>query len=146
MAPLCPWGSSRQEYLSRLLVPSLGIFPTQGSNPYLPRCRQSLYYLRHHGSLLMAQRVKNLSAMQEAQVSHWIGKITWRRGWLPTPVFLPGEFHGQRKLTGYSPWGCKELDSTEWLSHTHTHTHTHEGCLYRKILVLMTSFHLKGII
>jgi len=35
------------------------------------------------------------------------------RKWLPTPVFLPGEFHGQRSLEGYSPWGCKELDMTE---------------------------------
>ena len=35
-----------------------------------------------------------------------------RRGWLPTPVFLPGQFHGQRDLVGYSLWGCKESDST----------------------------------
>ena len=35
-----------------------------------------------------------------------------RRGWLPTPVFLPGQFHGQRDLLGYSLWGCKESDST----------------------------------
>ena len=40
----------------------------------------------------------------------------------PTPVFLPGEFHGQRNLAGYSPWGCKELDMTE--SHTDQLTHT----------------------
>ena len=33
-----------------------------------------------------------------------------------SPVFLPGEFHGQRSLAGYSPWGCKELDITERLS------------------------------
>ena len=31
------------------------------------------------------------------------GKIPWRRAWQPTPVFLPGEFHGQRSLAGYSP-------------------------------------------
>jgi len=37
----------------------------------------------------------------------WGGKILWRREWLPTPVFLPGEFHGQRSLVGYSPWGHK---------------------------------------
>ena len=43
----------------------------------------------------------------------WIGKIPWRREWLPTPVFLPGELHGQRSLAGYSPWGQKELDTTE---------------------------------
>ena len=40
----------------------------------------------------------------------------WRRKWHPTPVFLPGEFHGQRSLVGYSPWGCKESDTTEQLS------------------------------
>ena len=43
----------------------------------------------------------------------WVGKIPWRRTWQPTPVFLPGEFHGQRNLAGYSPWGHKESDTTE---------------------------------
>ena len=52
----------------------------------------------------------------------WVGKIPWSRAWQPTPVFLPGESHGQRSLVGYSPWGHKELDMTEF---THTHTHTH---------------------
>ena len=42
----------------------------------------------------------------------------WRRKWQTTPIFLPGEFHGQRSLEGYSPWGCKELEMTEWLTHT----------------------------
>ena len=44
------------------------------------------------------------------------GKIPWRRSWQPTPVFLPGESHGQRNLVGYSPRGRKESDMTEWLS------------------------------
>ena len=35
----------------------------------------------------------------------WVGKIPWKRTWQPTPVFLPGESHGQRSLAGYSPWG-----------------------------------------
>ena len=39
--------------------------------------------------------------------------------WQPTPVFLPGESHGQRSLVGYSPWGCKESGMTERLTHTH---------------------------
>ena len=39
-----------------------------------------------------------------------------RRGWKLTPVFLPGEFHGQRSLAGYSPWGCKESDKMEGLT------------------------------
>ena len=43
----------------------------------------------------------------------WVGKIPWRRAWQLTPVFLPGESHGQRNLVGYSPWGHKELDMTE---------------------------------
>ena len=47
-------------------------------------------------------------------------KIPWRRAWKSTPVFLPGEFHGQRSLAGYSPWGCIELDTTERLTHTYT--------------------------
>jgi len=41
----------------------------------------------------------------------WVGKIPWRRERLPTPVLWPGEFHGL-----YSPWGCKELDTSERLS------------------------------
>ena len=40
-------------------------------------------------------------------------KIPWRREWEPTPVFLPGDSHGQRSLVGYSPWGYKEADTTE---------------------------------
>ena len=46
----------------------------------------------------------------------WVGDIPWRRKWQPTPVFLPGESYAQSSLAGYSPWGHKELDTTEWLS------------------------------
>ena len=49
----------------------------------------------------------------------WVRKIPWRREWQPTPVFLPGEFDGQRSLaTSYSPCGCKGTDMTERLTHT----------------------------
>ena len=48
--------------------------------------------------------------------------IDWSRNWQLTPVFLPGKFHGQRKLAGYSPWGCKESDMIE-----HAHTQLHES-------------------
>ena len=41
---------------------------------------------------------------------------SWRRKRQPTPVFLPGEFHGRRSLVGYTPWGHKEPDTTEWLT------------------------------
>ena len=40
--------------------------------------------------------------------------LLWR-AWQPTPVFLPGDSHGERSLVGYGPWGCKELDITEGL-------------------------------
>ncbi|RCU27096.1 hypothetical protein DVA79_19545, partial [Acinetobacter baumannii] len=53
----------------------------------------------------------------------WIGKIPWSRKWQPTPVFLPGESHGQRRLVAYSPWGHKESITAKETWHTHKHTH-----------------------
>ena len=46
----------------------------------------------------------------------WVRKIPWRREWLPTPVFLPGEFHGQWSLADYNPWGHEDSDMTERLT------------------------------
>ena len=48
----------------------------------------------------------------------WLGKMPWRGKWQPTPVFLPVESQGQRRLASYSPWGRKELDTAEWLNWT----------------------------
>ena len=77
----------------------------------------------------------------------WVGRTPWRRKWQPTPVFLPGESHGQRSLAGYSQWGHKELDTMEQLNVyiymcvcvcvcvcmcTHTHTDTHKAKLWSK--------------
>ena len=63
---------------------------------------------------LVAQTVKHLPTMRETRVrSH--GKIPWRRKWHPTPALFPGKSHGPRSLVGYSPWGCKESDTTESL-------------------------------
>ena len=68
----------------------------------------------------MVKMVKNPPAMQET----WVQSLGWEdpleEGMLPTPLFLPGEFHGQGSLVGYSPWGCKELDMIEQLTHTQT--------------------------
>ena len=74
----------------------------------------------------MAQLVKNLPATQETWVRSLGQEDPWRREWLPTLVFLPRESYGQRSLEVYSPWGCKELDTTEQPTHTHTHTHTQD--------------------
>ena len=52
--------------------------------------------------------------------SRLVEKIPWRRAWQPTPIFLPGQSHGQKNLVGYSPRNCKELDTTE-VTYTHTH-------------------------
>ena len=75
----------------------------------------------HHWASLVAQMVKNLTAMQET----WVRSLGWENpleeGMQPTPIFLPGESHGQRSLVGYSPWGYEESDTTE---HTQTYTHT----------------------
>ena len=64
----------------------------------------------------MAHIVKNLPAMQET----WVRSLGWEepqgKGMATTPVFLPGEFHGQKGLAGYRPWGHKELDMIERLS------------------------------
>ena len=56
---------------------------------------------------------ESICQCRRCRVSPWVGKVPWRRKWQPTPVFLPGKFHGQRSLVGYSPWGHTELDMTE---------------------------------
>ena len=65
------------------------------------------------GASLVAQMVKNLPALQKTGLDPWVGKILWRKEWLPTPVFLPGEFHGQGSLVGYSHGVAK---GQTWLS------------------------------
>ena len=65
----------------------------------------------------MVQTIKNLPAIQETPgFDPWVRKIPWRREWPLIPVFLPGEFRGQRSLEGYSPRGRIELDRTEPLT------------------------------
>ena len=54
--------------------------------------------------------------LRRHRLDPWVGKTPWRKKWQPTPLFLPEKFHRQRSLMGYSPWGCKEPDTTEQLS------------------------------
>ena len=68
------------------------------------------------GFLLVVQLVKNLPAVQETWVQSLDQEDPLEKGMATTPVFLPGEFHGQRSLVGYSLWGHKELDVTERLT------------------------------
>ena len=65
-------------------------YPKSSAETGLPQCNSAV--------------VKNSLAVQETRVqNHWVGKIPWRREWRPIPVFVPGEFYGQRSLGGYSP-------------------------------------------
>ena len=77
------------------------------------KSRPQLSQFHLHQASLVTQWVKSLSAMKKTRVQSWVRKIPWRRKWQPTPVFLPGEFHGQRNLVGYSPWGHKDSDIAE---------------------------------
>ena len=65
----------------------------------------------------------------------WVGKISWRRKWQSTPVFLLGKSHRWRSLVGYSPWDRKELDMTEQL-------HFFESCesLFHKQRFMVSLF------
>ena len=90
-----------------------------------PRILASCEIGQYLWTSLVVQMIKNCMQCRISGFNPWVGKIPWRRKWQPTPVFLPGESHGQRRLAGYSPWGHKESDTTEWLTRAHTHTHTH---------------------
>ena len=63
------------------------------------------------GALVVKNPPANAGDVRDA-LDFWVGKILWR-AWQPTPVFLPGDSHGQRSLADYSTWGRKELDMTE---------------------------------
>ena len=72
----------------------------------------------YHGSIIVIQAsllvhlVKNLPARQETQVQSLGGKDLLEKGMATHSTVLAGEFHGQRSLAGYSPWGCKESGTT----------------------------------
>ena len=96
-----------------------GIFLTQGKDLHLlNQLHQQADSLSLSPPALPLVAQKRLPAMQEAWVQSLGQEDPCRRQWQPTPAFLPGESHGQRSLAGYSPWVCKESDTTEWLTHT----------------------------
>ena len=73
-----------------------------------------------HTHTLLIQLLTRTIRCKRARLDPKVRKILWSRKWQPTPVFLPEKFHGQKSLVGYSPWGHKELDMSEWLSIQHT--------------------------
>ena len=96
----------------------------------------------------MAQRLKHLPEMQETWVRSLGREDPWRRKWQPIPVLLPGKYRGLRSLVGYSPWGRKELDTTERLHFTNTLMELEHWLLCNKYLsgseLHFSSFYLIG--
>ena len=86
-----PWGNSLDRVPTWINSPNLTIYQ----------------------SSLVAQTLKSLPVIC---LDPWVGKITWRRKWQPTPGFLPGKSHGPRRLPSYSPWSFKDSDMTEQLT------------------------------
>ena len=75
-------------------------------------------FLHLSGASLVSQMVKNLDYKAGVPAfDPWVGKIPWRKEWRPTPMFLPGEFHGQRNLVGYSPWGRRRVPHN-WMTNS----------------------------
>ena len=79
----------------------------------------------HYSTVI--QVYASTTTAKEAQVEWFCEDYSWRSAWKPTPVFLPGESHGQRSLEGYGPQGRKELDTTEATYHTYTHMQTYKN-------------------
>ena len=73
-----------------------------------------IHFLRKHN--IISKYKKICLQLRRLRGSTSGQKIAWGREWQPTPGFVPGEFHGQRSLAGYSPWDHKESDMTEWLT------------------------------
>ena len=92
-------GFIRQEYWSGLPFPPPGDLPFSGIEPESPMSPE------------LAGRFFTTEPPGGAGFDPWVRKISWRKKWQPTPVFLPGKSLGQRSLAGYSPWGHRELDT-----------------------------------
>jgi len=119
------WGSSRP--ISSSLLPGYFV-PTSlrasaalcGNNLFAghPTSPQTLSHDHLEGwEWVFSQLISICLQWRRPGFDPWVGKIPWRRGWLPTPVFLPGDSRGQRSLAGYSPQGVTESDTTEQLTY-----------------------------
>ena len=122
---LCPCRFFRQGYWSRLKCPPPGDLPDLGIKPtslYVSCIGRQILYQQHYlgspftdisrpmffcstdfGALIHKTSALGFPGGLVSKESAWIGKIPWKKEWLPTPIFLPGESHGQRSIAGYSP-------------------------------------------
>ena len=117
-------GFSRQEYWSGWPFPPPGDLPDPGIEPtshVSPALAGGFFTTVPPGKPVMYVNPSLpipptlLSPLGVHMFVLWVRKMPWRRKWQPIPELLPGESHGPRSLVGYSPWGCKESDTTEQL-------------------------------
>ena len=90
---LYPWGCKELDTTEQLTL-SLLLFMLRMGFPGGASGKEHIFQCKRH---------------KRHGFSPQVGNIPWKREWLPTPVFLSGESHGQRSLVGYSPWGCKRV-------------------------------------
>ena len=110
-------GFSRQEYWSGLPFPSPGDLPDPGIEPGSPALEADTLTSAPPGKINLWLVRDN--PRRRCRFDPWVGKISWEKGMATTPVFLPGEFHGQRSLLGYSPWESQR-EGHDWETNTHT--------------------------
>ena len=103
----CPNEETKTENLST--CQSLYISLVLSMNLDWSMCYSAVYQV----ALVVNNLSANAGRCRRQAFAPWVGKISWRRAWQPTPVFLPGEFHGKRSVVGCSPWGHKESDMTD---------------------------------
>ena len=114
-----PWRRARQPTHVFLLGESHGQRSLVGYSPWGHRVKHNWSNLaRMYARFGLPWWLRWLSVCLQHRrpgFDPWVGKIPWRRKWQPTPVLLPGKFHGPRSLVVYSPWRHKESDMTERL-------------------------------
>ena len=82
-------------------------------------CRTLLWnWLNPKVVLVVKNSSANTGYIRDSGLIPGLGRFPWRRAWQSTPVFLPGEYQGERSLVGYSPWSQKESDMTEVIACT----------------------------
>ena len=101
---------------------------------FLPPSQMTLYYT--HYSSVFFYIEEHIGDARDAEFNPRVRKILWRRKWLPTPVFLPGESHGQRSLAGYSQSMGSQRDTTE---HAHV-SHSRQNYLLCNSCVIFNRF------
>ena len=72
-----------------------------------------VFSIKYHSALVVKKPAANAGGLRDVGWIHGSGRFPTGRAWQPTPVFFPGESHGQRSLAGYGPQGHKHTDITE---------------------------------